>query len=117
MTETNGERLERIQNINDLKHVVALHHPSDDSYNPNTVDLESDIDWLIEQAELRQIENQASVLANKINTAYTKEVRDENERLRDVLKVVRNNMFNAVTVYGIKNLVLEIVDQALEESK
>lgn len=54
MTETNAERLERLKNVNDMRHIVSLRHPSDSGGNSNTVDLERDIDWLIEQAERAQ---------------------------------------------------------------
>lgn len=59
MTETNAERLDRIKNINDLKHVVALGNPTDDGCHPDAVDIERDIDWLIEQAERSEIYQKA----------------------------------------------------------
>lgn len=75
-------------------------------------------EWLIEQAELRQIDHQASVLANKINTAYTKEVMGENERLRETLEgllhieaVTQPNNYEEL----LKN-VREYVVEALEQS-
>lgn len=119
MTETNAERLERLKNINDIKHVVALNHPSNDGNNTWTIDLERDVDWLIEQAELRQIENQASVLANKMNTAFTKEVMDKNERLCEALEGLLH--IEAVTQPSdyeeLLKKVREYVVEALEESK
>lgn len=82
VTETNKERLERLKDINDIKHVVALNHPSNDGNNTWTIDLERDVDWLIEQAGLvPTLREQESILNYE-----GKQLVDENKRLREALE-------------------------------
>lgn len=66
--------------------------------------------WLIEQAELLQLERQGAALANKLNSAYIKEVMDENKRFREALSQIAHG--DTWVAYPH-----DIAKWALEESK
>lgn len=69
-------RVERLENMSP----IAV------SMDGNVLISGEDWHWLTEQAELLQLERQGAALANKINSAYVKEVMDENKRFREVLR-------------------------------
>lgn len=97
MTETNAERLDRIKNINDLKHVVALGNPTDDGCHPEAINIEREIDWLIEQAERAQELEKTNKKNYWIASDFKYEnlkLEQENKRLHEALEELRNRAMN-----------------------
>lgn len=110
---------ERIKSIKTKVKLLVILADDVGTGKANLLTVANDMNWLIEQAELRQIDHQASVLANKMNTAFTKEVMDKNERLREALEGLLH--IEAVTQPSdyeelLKN-VREYVVEALEQPK